>query len=174
MTNCKIGDKLYSEIDIKNRVSELAKQISYDYQDKDLLLVGILKGAAIFLADLVREITVPVELDFMAVSSYGSSTKTSGVVRILKDLDEDIKGRNIVLIEDIIDTGLTLSYLIKNLKSRQPASLEICSLLRKETKKRVPVDAKYIGFDIPDIYVVGYGLDVNQLYRNLNSLHLLQ
>lgn len=158
---------LFSQSQIQSKVDELARQISLDYQGKQLLMVGILRGATTFLADLSRAMSIPVEIDYMAVSSYGSATKTSGVVRILKDLDEDIKGRDILLVEDIIDSGLTLSYLIKNLKSRSPASLEICALLNKEGRQRVPLEVKYLGFVVPNIFVVGYGLDYSQQYRNL-------
>ncbi len=152
---------------IEKKVKELAARISEDYKEKEPLLVGILRGAVVFLADLAREISIPVAFDFMAVSSYGTATKTSGVVRILKDLDEDIKGRHVLLVEDIIDSGLTLNYLLKNLKSRKPASLEICSLLRKEIKQKISFDIKYEGFVIPDKFVVGYGLDFSEKYRNL-------
>lgn len=153
--------------EIKKRVKELGEEISRDYKEKNPLLVCILRGAVIFLSDLIREIKIPVEIDFMAVSSYGSSTRSSGVVRILKDLNENIRGKHVVLVEDIVDTGLTLNYLLKNLKSREPASLEICSFLLKEGKQRVPLEIKYLGFVIPDEFVVGYGLDYAQKFRNL-------
>ncbi|RJQ32935.1 MAG: hypoxanthine phosphoribosyltransferase [Actinobacteria bacterium] len=169
----KPGKVLIDNSRLQKKVASLAKKISKDYQGKDILLVGILKGAAIFLADLVRHMDMPIELDFMAISSYGSSTKTSGVVRILKDLDEDIKGKNILIIEDIVDTGLTLSYLIKNLRSRQPKSLEICSLLLKKSKQKKDLKIKYVGFKIPDVFVVGYGLDYNQQYRCFSQIHEL-
>lgn len=162
---------------IDRRVKQLAREITRDYKDckeKPLLLVGVLKGAVFFLADLCRSISLPVEVDFMAVSSYGSTTKTSGVVRILKDLEDDIKGRHVVLVEDIIDTGLTLSYLLRNLKVRKPASLAVCALLSKEGKQRVPIDLKYCGFSIPDEFVVGYGLDFSQRYRNLPYIATLK
>jgi len=136
--------------------------------------VAVLRGAAIFLADLSRAITVPVELDFMAVSSYGSSTKSSGVVRILKDLDEQIEGRHVIVVEDILDTGLTLKYLLKNLASRKPASLEVVTLLNKEGKQRVPISCKYSGFSVPDVFVVGYGLDFAERYRNLPYVGVLK
>lgn len=165
-----IEEVLISKEQIGAKVKELAAQISDDYRDRSPLLVGILRGAVVFLADLAREITIPVEFDFMAVSSYGTATKTSGVVRILKDLDEDIKGRDVVLIEDIIDTGLTLNYLLKNLKSRKPASLEICALLRKDIKPSTVFEVKYEGFIIPDKFVVGYGLDFAEKYRNLPAI----
>lgn len=158
---------LLSEDKIRTRVSELGAQISKDYEDKEVLLVGVLKGAVILIADLARAITCPVNIDFMAVSSYGSATKTSGVVRILKDLDEDIKDRHVLLVEDILDTGLTLRYLLKLLRNRGPASLEVCTLLAKQGKQRVPIECRYVGFAIPDEYVVGYGLDYDEQYRNL-------
>lgn len=163
----EIGDILISEVEIKNRVAEIAAEISRDYKDKDLVLVGILKGAFIFLADLCRELTVPAKFDFIAVSSYGSGTKSGGIVRILKDLDTDINGKDVVIVEDIIDSGLTLNYLHKSLRARNPASLEICALLRKPEMDRVKLDARYIGFSIPSDFVVGYGLDYAQKYRNL-------
>ncbi len=164
---------LVTEEEIDRRVKELAEQISKDYKDIDLLIVGILKGAIVFMADLVRELTISAEFDFMAVSSYGSSTKTSGVVRILKDLDEDIKDRHVLLIEDIIDTGLTINYLLRNLRSRGPKSLEICALLSKGSKQQVPLEVKYLGFTIPDQFVVGYGLDYGEKYRNLPYVCIL-
>jgi len=169
----ELGKVLLTSEQIKKRVQELALKISEDYRDKDLLIVGIIRGAVIFMADLIRVLSIPVEFDFMAVSSYGSATKTSGVVRILKDLDEDIKNRHVLLVEDIIDTGLTLNYLLRNLKSRNPASLEICALLSKEGKQQVPIDVKYLGFSIPDQFVVGYGLDYGEKYRNLPHVHIL-
>lgn len=165
---------LISKEKIKKLVQELGTQISRDYKDKNLLVVGVLRGAIIFMADLVRMITIPVEFDFMAVSSYGAATRTSGVVRILKDLDEDIRDRHVLLIEDIVDTGLTLNYLLKSLKARSPASFEICALLSKEGKQRVPLNIKYLGFTIPDEFVVGYGLDYNQRYRNLPQICTLK
>jgi hypoxanthine phosphoribosyltransferase len=159
---------------LQARVAELGAQISADYGDESVLLIGVLRGAAIFLADLSRQITSPVELDFMAVSSYGSSTKSSGVVRILKDLDETIEGRNVLVCEDILDTGLTLKYLLKNLASRKPKSLEIVALLSKQGKQRVPIDCKYVGFDVADEFVVGYGLDYAERYRNLPYVGVLK
>jgi hypoxanthine phosphoribosyltransferase len=145
----------------------LGEEITRDYQGRDLLVVGILKGAFVMMADLAREVRLPMEFDFMAVSSYGLSTKTSGVVRIQKDLDLDIEGRDVLLVEDIIDSGLTLNYLLKNLRSRKPASLEVCTLIEKEGAQRVSLDVRYIGFEIPEVFVVGYGLDYAQRYRNL-------
>ena len=167
MAEHEIGKTIFSEERIQARVRELAGQINQDYKGSSCLLIGILKGAFIFMADLVRQIEVPLEFDFIACSSYGSATKTSGIVRVIKDLDSDIKDRNVVLVEDIIDTGLTLSYLLRNLRSRGPASLEICALLNKRTENQVDLPIKYEGFSIPDIFVVGYGLDYAERYRNL-------
>lgn len=161
------------EKDIRRRVSELAKQITADYTDREPLLVCILKGAVFFMADLVREITIPCELDFMAVSSYGSATDSSGVVRILKDLDAHIEGRHVIIVEDIIDSGLTLSYLRKNLGARDPASVEVCALLTKPARRKVDIPCKYVGFEIPDSFVVGYGLDHLEHYRNLRYIAVL-
>ena len=169
-----ISHLIYSEDEIQNRVSELGQEISADYGDEPVLLIAVLRGAAIFVADLARAISSPVELDFMAVSSYGSSTKSSGVVRILKDLDETIEGRNVLVCEDILDTGLTLKYLLKNLASRKPRSLEVVALLSKEGKQRVPISCKYVGFDIADEFVVGYGLDYAERYRNLPFIGVLK
>lgn len=164
---------LLSREEIEKRVKELGQRISQDYKDVDLLIVGVLRGAVVFMADLVRSLSIPSQFDFMAVSSYGSVTRTSGVVRILKDLDEDIRGRHVLLVEDIVDTGLTINYLIKNLQSRAPASLEICALLSKENKQQIPLEVKYLGFTIPDQFVVGYGLDYAEKYRNLPDICLL-
>lgn len=162
-----IGEILLSEHEIQDKIRELAKRITEDYSDRDLLLVGVLKGAFMLMSDLAREIPLPLEFDFMAVSSYGSATRTSGVVRILKDLDYEISGRHVLLVEDIIDSGLTLNYLLKYLRTRRPASLEVCALLRKAGIQKVPLDIRYEGFEIPPVYVVGYGLDAGQRYRNL-------
>ncbi len=164
---------IVSEQQIRTRVSELAAQISADYQGRDPLLVCVLKGAVFFMADIVREITVPCELDFMAVSSYGSATDSSGVVRILKDLDANIEGRNVIIIEDIIDSGLTLSYLRKNLHARNPASVEVCALLTKPSRRKVDIACKYVGFEAPAKFVVGYGLDYREMYRNLRYIAVL-
>lgn len=161
------------EKDIRRRISELAQQISADYADKDPLMVCVLKGAVFFMADLAREITIPCELDFMAVSSYGSSTDSSGVVRILKDLDEHIEGRHVIIVEDIVDSGLTLSYLRKNLGARDPASVEVCALLTKPARRKVDIPCKYVGFEIPDSFVVGFGLDYMERYRNLRYIAVL-
>lgn len=159
---------------IAERVRELGEQISRDYQGKNLLVVGILKGALVFMADLVRQINIPVRLDFMVVSSYGSSSETSGVVRILKDLDMSVEGWHVLLVEDIIDTGLTLKYLRDNLLARGPESVKICALLDKPARRRVEVQADYCGFTIPDAFVVGYGLDYAEKYRNLPDLCVLK
>lgn len=146
---------------------ELGIEISRDYAGKDLVMVGVLRGAVIFIADLLRQLDVPCEIDFMAVSSYGSSRDSSGVVRILKDLDDTITGRDVLIVEDIVDSGLTLNYLMRNLQARDPASIEVCSLLTKPERRRVDVPIKYVGFEIPNTFVVGYGLDHAQRYRNL-------
>ena len=164
--NPDLGEILVSEQDLAQRVGELGAQITADYRGRDPLLVGILKGAFVFMSDLARAISIPVEFDFMAVSSYGSSTRTSGVVRIVKDLDLDLAGRHVLLVEDIVDSGLTLSYLRKNLLSRNPASLEICALLLREGAAD-GASLKYVGFEIPHDFVIGYGLDVAERYRNL-------
>ena len=153
--------------EIDNKLAELGRQITADYAGKDVLLVGVLRGAFMVMADLARHIDLPVEFDFMAVSSYGASTQTSGVVRILKDLDEEIDGRHVLIVEDIIDSGLTLNYLMKSLNVRKPASLEIAALLLKEGIQRVPLEVKYVGFPIGPEFVVGYGLDYAGKYRNL-------
>lgn len=165
--NLDVESVLLSEDEIQAKVAELGKRISEDYRGDDLLLVGVLKGAFVMMADLSRAITIPAEFDFMAVSSYGSSTRTSGVVRILKDLDLDIGGRNVVIVEDIVDSGLTLSYLLSNLRGRRPRSLEICALMTKPDVQEVSLDIRYHGFAMPPQFVVGYGLDYRQRYRNL-------
>ena len=161
---------------VSQRVAELGAQIAADYAaaPRPLLLVAVLRGAALFVADLARAIGGKVELDFMAVSSYGSTTKSSGVVRILKDLDEDIEGRDVLVVEDILDTGLTLKYLLRNLASRRPNSLEVVTLLSKEGKQQVPIECRYIGFTVPDEFVVGYGLDYAERYRNLPYIGVLK
>lgn len=159
---------------IQRRVRELGEQLSRDYADKNPVLICILKGAAIFMADLVRHISVPVRMDFMAISSYGSGVRTSGVVRILKDLDSSIERQHVLIVEDIVDSGLTLSYLLDNLQSRQPASLRTCVLLDKPGQRRVPLKADYVGFEIPDEFVVGYGLDYAEKYRNLPYIGVLK
>ncbi|HSP53794.1 MAG TPA: hypoxanthine phosphoribosyltransferase [Cryobacterium sp.] len=164
---------LIEEEQIRARLAELCRRIEADYAGKDLLLVGVLKGAVMVMADLARELVHPITMDWMAVSSYGSGTQSSGVVRILKDLDTDLHGRNVLIVEDIIDSGLTLSWLLSNLKSRGPESVEICALLRKPDAARVDIDVKYLGFDIPNQFVVGYGLDFDERYRNLRSVGVL-
>jgi hypoxanthine phosphoribosyltransferase len=164
---------LFSEQDIQKRLEELARDVERDYEGKDVLMVGVLRGAVMVMADLARTFERHVEMDWMAVSSYGSGTKSSGVVRILKDLDTDISGRHVLIVEDIIDTGLTLSWLVSNLNSRRPASVEICTLLRKPDALQMTVDVKYVGFDIPDAFVVGYGLDYAERYRNLRCIGTL-
>ncbi len=158
---------LLSEEQLHQRLDEIAAQIDADYADKDLLLVGVLKGAVMVMADLARRLHAPVQMDWMAVSSYGSGTKSSGVVRILKDLDADLTGRHVLIVEDIIDSGLTLSWLLSNLRSRGPATVEIATMLRKPEASKVDVDVRYVGFDIPNEFVVGYGLDYAEKYRNL-------
>ncbi|MEU4508465.1 hypoxanthine phosphoribosyltransferase [Nonomuraea wenchangensis] len=158
---------LISEDDLQARIKELAGRIDDDYAGKDVLLVGVLKGAVMVMADLARALHVPVQMDWMAVSSYGAGTKSSGVVRVLKDLDTDILNRHVLIVEDIIDSGLTLHWLLENLKSRNPASLEVCTALRKPDAVKVPIDVKYVGFDIPSEFVIGYGLDYAERYRNL-------
>jgi hypoxanthine phosphoribosyltransferase len=162
-----IEEVLVSEEELGAKVAELSAQIGADYQGKDPLLVGVLKGAFVFMADLARAVQLPLEFDFMAVSSYGAATQTSGVVRILKDLDHEIQGRHVLLVEDIVDSGLTLSYLLKNLRTRKPASLEVCALLHKTGVQQVPLDIRYRAFEIPPVFVVGYGLDYDERYRNL-------
>ncbi len=158
---------LITEEQIQDKIRALGEQITADYADRDLLLIGVLKGAFVLMADLSRHIQLPLEFDFMAVSSYGAATQTSGVVRILKDLDHEIAGRDVLLVEDIVDSGLTLNYLLKNLRTRKPATLEVCALLQKPEAQRVAIDTKYRGFDIPAVFVVGYGLDYDERYRNL-------
>src|ERR1035437_5970092 len=158
---------------LQQRIQELGEEISTDYTGRDLLLIGVLKGAVFFMADLMRNLTIPCEIDFMAISSYGDSTDSSGVVRILKDLDINIEGRDVLIVEDIIDSGLTLSYLMRNLEARGPASLEICSLLTKPERREADVPVRYIGFEIPNRFVIGYGLDFAERYRNLPYVGIL-
>jgi hypoxanthine phosphoribosyltransferase len=162
-----VGEILIPEDVLQEKIAEIAARISEDYDGRRILVIGVLKGAIFFISDLVRHLTVPCELDFMAVSSYGASTHSSGVVRILKDLDIPIAGRHVLIVEDVIDSGLTLSYLLKNLTSRGPASLEICTLLAKPGYKRLNITARYVGFELPDVFVVGYGLDYAERHRNL-------
>jgi hypoxanthine phosphoribosyltransferase len=168
-----IAETLLTEEQILTRLGELAREVEADYDGKDLLLVGVLKGAVMVMADLARSFERHVTMDWMAVSSYGSGTTSSGVVRILKDLDTDITGKHVLIVEDIIDTGLTLSWLVTNLKSRSPASVNICALLRKPDALKVSVDVRYVGFDIPNEFVIGYGLDYAEQYRNLRSISTL-
>src|ERR1700733_5316105 len=158
---------------LQRRIRQLGEEISADYAGRDLLLVGVLKGAVFFMADLMRHLTIPCEIDFMAISSYGDSTDSSGVVRILKDLDINIEGRHVLVVEDIVDSGLTLSYLMRNLESREPASLEVCALLTKPTRREIDVPVRYIGFEIPNRFVIGYGLDFAERYRNLPYVGVL-
>ncbi|MDX6641654.1 MAG: hypoxanthine phosphoribosyltransferase [Solirubrobacteraceae bacterium] len=174
MRDPSIGEILVQPDDLRRKVAELGRRISEDYADRDLLLVGVLKGAVFFLSDLMREISVPCEVDFMAVASYGSATDSSGVVRILKDLDASIEGRNVLIVEDIVDSGLTLHYLLRNLAARGPASVEVCALLTKPDRRKIDLDARYVGFEIPDRFAIGYGLDHAERYRNLPYVAALQ
>jgi hypoxanthine phosphoribosyltransferase len=167
MRDPAIGEILVQPDDLRRKVADLGKQITEDYEGKDLLLVGVLKGAVFFLSDLMRALEVPVEVDFMAVASYGSATKSSGVVRILKDLDTVIEGRNVLIVEDIVDSGLTLQYLLRNLGARNPGSLEVCALLIKPERRKVDLRTRYVGFEIPNRFAIGYGLDLDERYRNL-------
>jgi hypoxanthine phosphoribosyltransferase len=169
-----IGEALVTQEDLERRVRELGEQISRDYAGKDLFLVGVLKGAVFFLSDLMRSLEVPCEVDFMAVASYGSSTDSSGVVRILKDLDATIEGKDVLIVEDIIDSGLTLSYLLRTLRAREPRSLEVCALLTKPERREVDLPIRYTGFEIPNKFVIGYGLDHAERYRNLPYVAVLQ
>jgi len=168
-----IGETLVQREDLAGRVRQLGSEISADYAGRDLFLIGVLKGAFFFLADLMRSIEVPCEVDFMAVASYGSSTDSSGVVRILKDLDATIEGREVLIVEDIVDSGLTLSYLLRTLRARDPASLEVCALLTKPERRKVQLPIRYVGFEIPNNFVVGYGLDHAERYRNLPYVAVL-
>jgi hypoxanthine phosphoribosyltransferase len=167
LRDAAIGEILVQPNDLAQRVRQLGAEISRDYADKDLLLIGVLKGAIFFLADLMRSIEVPCEVDFMAVASYGSATDSSGVVRILKDLDAAIEGRDVLIVEDIVDSGLTLQYLLRSLRARNPRTLEICALLTKPERRKVELDPRYVGFEIPDKFAIGYGLDFAERYRNL-------
>jgi hypoxanthine phosphoribosyltransferase len=169
-----IKSVLYSEALLAEKVNELGAQITADYEGKDLLVIGVLKGANIFLGDLVRKIDLPLQIDFIAASSYGSSTESSGVVRILKDLDYSIEGKHVIIVEDIIDTGLTLHYLLDNFNSRNPGSLSVCTLLDKPERRKVQIDVAYKGFDIPDEFIVGYGIDYAEKYRNLPYIATLK
>ncbi len=171
MEDPRLGAIVVGEDELQQRIAQLGKEITSDYTGRPPLLVGVLKGAFVFMSDLSRAIDLPVEFDFMAVSSYGSATRTSGVVRILKDLDLDLTGRDVVIVEDIVDSGLTLAYLRKNLAARGPRSLEVCALLVKEGLQKVDLDLRYVGFRIPPRFVVGYGLDVAERYRNVPQIH---
>jgi len=169
-----IKEVLFTEEELKKRIEEMAARISEDYEGQELLVIGVLKGANMFLSDLIRKIDLPMEVDFIAASSYGNATKSSGVVRILKDLDYPIQDRHVLLIEDLIDTGLTLHYLAENLKSRTPASFRICTLLDKPERRKIDIEVSYIGFNIPDEFIVGYGIDYSQKYRNLPYIATLK
>ena len=168
-----VGEILIDEETLSARIAELGAEVCADYQGRDLLLIGVLKGAVFFMADLMRTLTIPCEIDFMAISSYGAQTDSSGVVRILKDLDINIEGRHVLVVEDIIDSGLTLSYLMRNLEAREPASLEVCALLTKPERREIDVPVRYIGFEIPNRFVIGYGLDFAERYRNLPYVGVL-
>jgi hypoxanthine phosphoribosyltransferase len=172
--NDPIGETLVEADRLSTRVRELGEEISADYAGRDLLLVGVLKGAVFFLSDLMRHITVPCEVDFMAVASYGSSTDSSGVVRILKDLDASIEGRDVLIVEDIVDSGLTLSYMLRTMRAREPASLEVCALLTKPERRKVNLPIRYTGFEIPNRFVIGYGLDYGEKFRNLPFVAVLK
>jgi hypoxanthine phosphoribosyltransferase len=174
VTDPLIGETLVSAEDLQRRIAELGAEISRDYAGRDLVMVGVLKGAVLFIADLMRHLTVPCEIDFMAVSSYGSQTDSSGVVRILKDLDSPIVGRDVLIVEDIIDSGLTLQYLLRSLRARDPRTLEVCSLLTKPERRRVDLPTRYVGFEIPNRFAIGYGLDHAQRYRNLDYVAALE
>ncbi len=171
--DASVGRVLVEADDLARRVRELAAEVSRDYAGKDLILIGVLKGAVFFVADFMRALELQCEVDFMAVASYGSSTKSSGVVRILKDLDAVIEGRHVLIVEDIVDSGLTLQYLLRNLAGRNPASLEVCALLLKPGRRKVDLEPRYVGFEIPDEFVVGYGLDHAERYRNLPFVAVL-
>ena len=165
---------LFTEEDLRARVTDMGRQITADHQGESLLVVSVLRGAAIFMADLVREIDLPLEMDYMAISSYGNGVKSSGIVRILKDLTSSVEGRHVLIAEDILDSGLTLKYLIRNLESRNPASIEVATLLRKKTKAQADIDCRYVGFECPDEFIVGYGMDYAERYRNLPYIGVLK
>ena len=171
--DARIGEILVTEDELAARIAELGAEISRDYADRNVLLVGVLKGAVFFLSDLMRHLEIPCEVDFMAVASYGSSTDSSGVVRILKDLDLPIQDRHVVIVEDIVDSGLTLSYLLRTMRAREPASLEVCALLTKPDRRKSNVEIRYTGFEIPNRFVIGYGLDYGQRYRQLPFVAVL-
>jgi len=168
-----VGEILIDEDALRGRIADLGDEISRDYEGRDLLLVGVLKGAVFFMADLMRHLTVACEIDFMAISSYGTATDSSGVVRILKDLDINIEARDVLIVEDIIDSGLTLSYLMRNLEARGPASLEVCALMTKPERRQIDIPVRYVGFEIPNKFVIGYGLDFAERYRNLPYVAVL-
>jgi hypoxanthine phosphoribosyltransferase len=174
MPGSHVGEILVQRDELEHRVRELAQEVSRDYADRELLLVGVLKGAVFFLSDLMRHLEVDCEVDFMAVSSYGSSTDSSGVVRILKDLDVSIEGRHVLIVEDIVDSGLTLSYLLRTLRARNPASLEVCALLTKPERRKVDLPIRYVGFEIPNRFAIGYGLDHAERFRNLPFVAVLE
>jgi hypoxanthine phosphoribosyltransferase len=174
MGEAGVGEILVQRDELAHRVRELGDQISADYRGRDLFLVGVLKGAVFFLSDLMRHLEVPCEVDFMAVASYGSSTDSSGVVRILKDLDATIEGREVLIVEDIVDSGLTLSYLLRTLQARNPGSLEVCALLTKPERRKVELPIKYVGFEIPNRFAIGYGLDHGERFRNLPYVAVLE
>jgi hypoxanthine phosphoribosyltransferase len=174
MRDAAVGEILVQPDELSRRVRELGRQISADYAGRELLLVGVLKGAVFFLSDLMRHIDVPCEVDFMAVASYGSATDSSGVVRILKDLDVALEGRHVLIVEDIVDSGLTLQYLLRSLRARNPASIEVCALLTKPERRKVELEPRYVGFEIPNRFVVGYGLDHGERYRNLPYVAVLE
>jgi hypoxanthine phosphoribosyltransferase len=169
-----VEEVLIDEETLQGRIAELGAAVTEDYRGRDLLLIGVLKGAVFFMADLMRQIDVPCEVDFMAISSYGAGVDSSGVVRILKDLDVSIEGRNVLVVEDIIDSGLTLSYLLRNLEAREPASLEVCALMTKPERRQNDVECRYVGFEIPNRFVIGYGLDFAERYRNLPYVGVLR
>lgn len=169
-----IKEVLFSEEKILEKIKEMGSKISNDYKGKDLIIVGVLKGSVLFAADLIKNITIPCEIDFIAVSSYGNSTESSGVVRILKDLDHNIEGKDILIVEDIVDSGVTLSYLLKYLKARKANSIEIATLLSKPARRTVEINVKYIGFEVPDEFIVGYGIDYAEKYRNLPFIATLK
>ena len=168
-----VGEVLIDEAALRQRIEELGEEISADYDGREVLLVGVLKGAVFFMADLMRQLSLPCEIDFMAISSYGAATDSSGVVRILKDLDINVAGRDVLVVEDIIDSGLTLSYLMRNLRARKPSSLEVVTLLTKPERREIEVPVRYVGFEIPNRFVIGYGLDFAERYRNLPYVAVL-
>jgi hypoxanthine phosphoribosyltransferase len=174
MADAGIGEILVQQDELAHRVRELGQEISADYRGRELFLVGVLKGAVFFLSDLMRHLQVPCEVDFMAVASYGSTTDSSGVVRILKDLDAPIEGRDVLIVEDIVDSGLTLSYLLRTLRAREPASVEVCALLTKPERRKVDLPIRYVGFEIPNRFAIGYGLDHSERFRNLPFVAVLQ